>query len=123
MEIYVQANDYDAWRVITQGIEMPSIIEDRELVPKPEEDFDEKYTRKAQSNAKRMNTRKAQSNAKRMNLLYCVLSPAEFNRILGCDSAKEIWDILQVTHEGTDQVKEIRIGMLVCNTPLFQGVR
>ena len=76
MKIHVQANDYDAWRAISQGIEMPSIIEDGKLVPKAEEDFDDEYTRKAQS------------NVKVMNLLYCVLSLTEFNRISECDTAK-----------------------------------
>ncbi|GAV91345.1 UBN2 domain-containing protein, partial [Cephalotus follicularis] len=37
----------------------------------------------------------------------------EFNRISSCDSAKEMWDLLEVTYEGTNQVKESKISMLV----------
>ena len=54
-----------------------------------------------------------------MNLLYYALSPTEFNRILGCNTTKEIWDMLQLIHERIDQVKETRISMLVHNYELF----
>ncbi|GAV58014.1 UBN2 domain-containing protein, partial [Cephalotus follicularis] len=37
----------------------------------------------------------------------------EFNRISSCVSAKETWDRLEVTYEGTNQVKEAKINMLV----------
>ena len=48
----------------------------------------------------------AQLNAKAINVLYCALDVNEFNRISTCNSTKEIWDRLEVTREGTDQVKE-----------------
>ena len=35
-------------------------------------------------------------------------------------SAKKIWDRLEVTHEGTNQVKESKINMLVHNYELFK---
>lgn len=108
MKIYVQANYYDAWKSITKGIEMPIKIEEGEVVPKLEEEYNED------------DIKKAQSNAKVMNLLYYALSPTEFNRISGYDIAREIWDMLQVTHEGTDQVKETRIDMLVHSYELFK---
>ena len=37
----------------------------------------------------------------------------EYNRICQCKSAKEIWRLLEVTHEGTNQVKESKINLLV----------
>ena len=43
-----------------------------------------------------------QANAKAINVLYCALDPIEFNRIFTCDTAKEIWDRLEVTYEGTN---------------------
>ena len=55
-----------------------------------------------------------------MNILYCALDPNEFNRISTCESAKEIWDRLDVTHEGTNQVKESKINILVHNYELFK---
>jgi len=48
-----------------------------------------------------------------MNILHCALDVNEYNRIFCCESAKEIWDRLEVTYEGTCQVKEDKISMLV----------
>ena len=36
-----------------------------------------------------------------------------YNRISLCESAKEIWDKLEVAHEGTNQVKKSKISLLV----------
>ncbi|GAV92240.1 UBN2 domain-containing protein, partial [Cephalotus follicularis] len=43
----------------------------------------------------------------------------EFNSISSCDTAKEMWDLLEVTYEGTNQVKESKISMLVHEYELF----
>ena len=43
----------------------------------------------------------------------------EYNRICQCKSAKEIWRLLEITHEGTNQVKESKINLLVHNYELF----
>ena len=57
---------------------------------------------------------------KAMNLLYCALDANEFNRIFTCSLVKEIWDRLEVTHEGTNQVKESKISILVHRHELFK---
>ncbi|KAI4387127.1 hypothetical protein MLD38_004981 [Melastoma candidum] len=44
----------------------------------------------------------------------------EYNRISACTTAKEIWDRLILTHEGTDQVKETRINLLVQQYEAFK---
>jgi len=44
---------------------------------------------------------------------YFGLSPNEYTRVSECESAKEIWDALQVAHEGTNQVKHSRIELLM----------
>ena len=61
-----------------------------------------------------------QSNAKAMNALYCALDPNEYNRISTCKLDKQIWDRLEVTHEGISQVKESKINILVHNYELFK---
>ena len=43
----------------------------------------------------------------------------KYNRIYQCKSAKEIWRLLEITHEGTNQVKESKINLLVHNYELF----
>ncbi|CAL1371096.1 unnamed protein product [Linum trigynum] len=53
-----------------------------------------------------------QMNSKATNLLYCALGPDEYHHVTGCKSAKEIWDKLQIAHEGTTHVKISRINSL-----------
>ena len=55
-----------------------------------------------------------------MNVLYCVLDVNEFNHISTCNSIKEIWDRLEVTYQGTNQVKKSEINMLVYKYELFK---
>ena len=63
---------------------------------------------------------KVQMNAKAKYLLTCTLSKSEYDKIILCDSAKEIQDRLQVLHEGTDQVKETKISMLIHQYEMFK---
>ena len=63
---------------------------------------------------------KLQMNAKAKYLLTCALSKSEYDKIISCDSAKEIWDRLQVLHKGTNQVKETKISMLVHQYEMFK---
>ena len=93
MHIYVQSIDYNIWRTIIIGPHLPTIMVNGVASLKPEEDWDEQ------------DIKKIELNAKAMNLLYCALDPNEFNRVSTCSSTKEIWDTLEVTHEGTNQVK------------------
>lgn len=50
-----------------------------------------------------MNKRLVQLYAKVMNVLYYVLHAKEFNHIFTYNSAKEIWDRLEVICEGPKQ--------------------
>jgi hypothetical protein len=52
-------------------------------------------------------------------MLYCALDANEFNRISACESAREMWDKLEVTYEGTIQVKESKISRLIHEYELF----
>ena len=107
MRIFIQASDVKLWSVIINGSHTPTKLVNNVPIPKLESEWDEE------------DERKIQLNAKAMNLLYCALNASEFNRISTCNSAKEIWDRLEVTHEGTNQVKESKINMLVHKYELF----
>ena len=61
-----------------------------------------------------------EKNAKAKKLLYFCLGPDEYTRISECKSAKDIWDGLQVAHEGTSQVKQSRIEPLMRKYKLFE---
>jgi len=54
-----------------------------------------------------------EKNAKAKKLLYFGLDPDEYTRISECESAKKIWDALRVAHEGTNQVKQSIIELLM----------
>ena len=87
MHIFVQALDYDMWSIITSGPHCPTKTIDGISILKPKREWNDQ------------DKKSAQLNAKAMNVLYYVLDANEFNRISVGTSAKEIWDILEVTHE------------------------
>ncbi|GKV34708.1 hypothetical protein SLEP1_g43057 [Rubroshorea leprosula] len=59
-------------------------------------------------------------NNKAINMLQFALNPTEFHRVSRCDTAKEMWDKLAITHEGTSQVKESKINRLIHMYELFK---
>ncbi|GAV67710.1 UBN2 domain-containing protein, partial [Cephalotus follicularis] len=58
-------------------------------------------------------------NAKAKHIIICAINSCNFNRVSYCISAKEMWDRLEVTYEGTNQVKEAQIRMLVHGYKMF----
>lgn len=107
MRVYIQATDYKVWRVILNGPTIPIKKDGDQIIPKIEDEWkEEDYAL-------------IETNAKAMSILYCSLDAKEFNRISACESAKDIWEKLEVTYEGTNQVKETKIGMLVRKYELF----
>ena len=51
-------------------------------------------------------------NAQATSVLLSALSPEEFNKVDGLEEAKQIWDTLQMAHEGTTSVRESKIELL-----------
>jgi hypothetical protein len=52
---------------------------------------------------------KIQRNIRAASILLSSLCPNKFDKVDGMESAKQIWDTLQVNHEGTRKVHEGRI--------------
>jgi len=52
-------------------------------------------------------------------IITSALSCDEFFRVSQCSSVKEMWDILEVTHEGTNDVKRARKHALIQEYELF----
>jgi len=50
---------------------------------------------------------------KSRNIISFALTLDEFYRISVCTSAREMWEILRVTHEGIDDVKRARRNSLI----------
>ena len=54
----------------------------------------------------------ANANSKTLNAICCGVSPNEFHRISYVTIAKEAWQILETTYEGTKKVKDTKLQML-----------
>ena len=54
------------------------------------------------------------------NIITSALNMDEFFKVSQCTSAKEMWDMLEVTHEGTNDVKRARKHALIQEYELFR---
>ncbi|XP_069151792.1 uncharacterized protein [Solanum lycopersicum] len=94
---------YSWWKVRMHDFLMDEDKNDGEktmLVPKPRQKYDE------------VDRKKIERGYQAKTLIVCGIGPDEFNRVSAYEFAKEIWDCLKTTHEGTEQVKESKIDML-----------
>ncbi|GAV87999.1 UBN2 domain-containing protein, partial [Cephalotus follicularis] len=107
MTIFLQSLDYKLWHIVVNGRRMPTRTIEGVVSLKPENEFNDN------------DLKMLQLNSKAKHVLFCAVRPNEFNRISSCDTAKEMWDLLEVTYEGTNQVKESKISMLVHEYELF----
>jgi hypothetical protein len=57
---------------------------------------------------------------KAKNIITASLSIDEFYRVSNCTTAKEMWDTLKLTHEGTTEVKRARMNTLTHVYELFR---
>ena len=46
--------------------------------------------------------------------------PHEHNKVMRCKTIKQMWELLQITHEGTSEVKRSKINMLMYKYELSQ---
>ncbi|GLU08769.1 hypothetical protein SLE2022_256590 [Rubroshorea leprosula] len=108
MKVFMLANVPKAWIVTIKGPYVPMKVVGEREVPKEEIEWNDE------------DLGKIMINNKAINMLQCALNPTEFHRVSGCDTAKEMWDMLEVTHEGTSQVKESKINRLIYMYELFK---
>ena len=52
------------------------------------------------------------ANRKALNAIFYGISPDEFHKIFHVTIAKEAWQILETTYEGTKKVKDTKLQML-----------
>jgi len=109
MKNYIQAEDYELWM----------LIKNRPLISKKVNEDGTKIRKKLEE-FKSDDFEMMEKNAKAKKLLYFGLGPNEYTRISECESAKDIWEAFQVAHEGTNQVKQSRIELLMRKYELFE---
>ncbi|GJT59227.1 reverse transcriptase domain-containing protein [Tanacetum coccineum] len=102
-ETYVKSKDLDLWHVITNGDFQP-------IIQNPETKLDEVVPFEKQSDE--LKRRLAKNNEAKM-VIYNALPRKEYERIFMCNTAKEIWKTLLITHQGNSQVKDNKIDFLV----------
>ncbi|XP_070036419.1 uncharacterized protein [Nicotiana tomentosiformis] len=97
MRDHIIGEDYELWDIVIDGplATMKINTEGEEVA-------------KTRADCTTDDLRKWEKNAKAKKWLICGLSPDEYSRIQSCTVAKEIWNTLQVAHEGTPQVKRSR---------------
>ncbi|KAL5186816.1 hypothetical protein HKD37_05G012586 [Glycine soja] len=58
-------------------------------------------------------------NSSTRNALLCALSQEEYSKAHDFRSAKQIWDTLAITYEGSSKVKHNKLSLLTCKYELF----
>ncbi|GJT72545.1 hypothetical protein Tco_1031831 [Tanacetum coccineum] len=102
-ETYVKSKDLDLWHVITNDDFQP-------IQQTLETKLDEVIPFEKQSDD--LKKRLAKNNEAKM-VIYNALPRKEYKRIFMCNTAKEIWKTLFITHQGNNQVKDNKINLLV----------
>ena len=89
IKIYTCSINFDLWNIIEKGPYIPMKLKGKGIAsePKKVEEYDEN------------DNKKMTMNYQAMNILSCALDMNEYNRVSGCDSAHDMWKLLQVTHE------------------------
>ncbi|GJS04519.1 retrovirus-related pol polyprotein from transposon TNT 1-94 [Tanacetum coccineum] len=92
-ETYVKSKDLDLWHVITDG-DFPSI----QFNPETKKDEIVSFHKQDDDLKKKL----AKNNEAKM-VIYNALPRKEYERIFMCQTAKEIWDTLLITHQALDE--------------------
>jgi len=108
MKIFMHSTYKGIWETIGNGPFIPQVKRDDVLIDKPSSEWTE------------AEIKKAKFDWIPKNIITSTLSCDEFFRVSQCISAKEIWGILEVTHEGTNDVKRARKHALIQEYDLFR---
>ncbi|XP_068486447.1 uncharacterized protein [Phaseolus vulgaris] len=108
MKFFVKSIDREIWDTITNGPFIPKLENDDVFIEKPWSQWTE------------IKNKKAQYDCISKNIITSALNLDEFCRVSQCGSAKEMWDILKVTHEGTTKVKRARKHALIQEYEMFR---
>jgi len=112
MQIFIEEIDLNIWEAIEIGPYVPTIVNGSTTsgsttIEKPRDKWSEE-------------DRKVQYNLKAKNIITSALGIDEYFRVSNCTIAKEMWDTLQLTHEGTTDFKRSRITTLTHEYELFR---
>jgi len=108
MKIFIESIDCGIWNTIVNDPYIPMFVVNGVPVEKSFDDLTD------------IKNKKMQYDCVAKNIITYALNLDEFFRISQCTLAKEMWDILEVTHEGTTNVKRARKHALIQEYELFR---
>jgi len=108
---FIESINRGIWNAIVNGPYIPVSVENGIFMAKP---FDELTDAE---------NKRVQYDCVAKNIITSALNMDEFFRVSQCSSAKEMWDILEVTHKGTTDVKRARKHALIQEYELFRMQR
>ena len=108
MQIFIEAIDLNIQEAIEISPYIHTMVAGNATTEKPQEQWDEEERKMVQY------------NLKAKNIITYALGMDEYFRVSKCKNAKEMWDTLQVTHEGTIDIKRSRINTLTHEYELFR---
>jgi hypothetical protein len=106
MELFLRSQDNNMWSVIEIG-EYTPLTKDTN-------------TAKPQAEWTTTEADRVLLNTKAKLFIKCALCREEYDRIMECKTAQEMWNTLQTHHEGTSRIKETRIDIGVRKFELFE---
>ncbi|XP_068503790.1 uncharacterized protein [Phaseolus vulgaris] len=111
MKIFVESIDRGIWDAIINEPFIPMLEKDK---------F---FSEKSWSQWTENESKKAQYDGIAKNIITPALNSDEFFRVSQCGSAKQMWDILEVTHEGTIDVKRAWKHNLIQDYEMFRMLK
>jgi len=111
MKIFVESLNKGIWDAIENGHFIPKFEKEGAFIEKPWSQWTDVENKKA----------KFDSIAK--NIITSALNSNEFSRISQYTSAKEMWNTLEVTHEGTNDVKRAKKHTLIQEYKMFKMLK
>jgi hypothetical protein len=106
MELFLRSQDNNMWAVIEVAEYQPTVKDS--FTPKPQLEWTT-----TESDRVLLNT-------KAKLFIKSALCREEYDRVMECKTAKEMWNTLQIHHEGTSRVKETRVDIGVTKFELFE---
>jgi len=101
IKLFLESINKEVWDAVVNGPFIPMKIVNDKTIPKefslwtPDEN------------------KRAHYDVRDKNIISSTITLDEFYKVLVCKSTKEMWDVLEVTHEGTDEVKRSRKNTLI----------
>ncbi|KAK3418227.1 hypothetical protein EUGRSUZ_H04178 [Eucalyptus grandis] len=88
MRAYLE--DCDFWEAVEQDYEVAPLLDNPTI------------------NQIKFHKERTTRKAKAKSCLYAAVSPAIFNRIMACGSAKAIWDFLKAGYQGDERIRSVK---------------